>query len=106
MKRDLYESPLYTYLKLKANGDKEALPPWKDPPPPKAPKVKAPRKPKAGSRKKRKKSDAGGADDSTVTEPSVDGIIAQVTRMKAGGSDLSRLAVLLLEHLPAGDSNE
>ena len=82
----------------------EALAPWEDPPPPKVPKVKAPCKPKSSSRKKRKP-DADGADDSTATQPSVDGIIAQVTRMMAGGSDMSRLAVLLSEQPPAGDSN-
>ena len=69
------------------------------------PKVKAPRKPKAALRKKRK-SAADGADNLTATQPSLDGIIAQVTRMKAGGSDLSRLAVLLSEQPTAGDSNE
>ena len=105
LKRDLYESPLYTYLKLKANGDKEALAPWEDPPPPKVPKVKAPRKPKSASRKKRK-SDADGADNSTATQPSLDGIIEQLTRMKSGGTDLSRLAILLSEQPTAGDSNE
>ena len=104
LKHVLYNSPLYNYLKLKANGDKEALAPWQDPPPP--PKVKPPRKTKTASRKRTQKAAADGADNPTATQPSLDGIIEQLMRMKSGGKDISRLAILLSVQPPAGDSNE
>ena len=70
------------------------------------PKVKPPRKTKTASRKRTRKAAADGADNPTATQPSLDGIIAQVTRMKSGGTDMSRLALILSEQPTAEDSNK
>ena len=70
------------------------------------PKVKPPRKTKTASRKRTRKAAADGSDNPTATQPSLDGILEQLTRMKSGGTDLSCLAILLSEQPTAGDSNE
>lgn len=102
LKHELYKSSMYNYLKLKANGDKEALDPWKDPPHP--PKVKPPRKTKTALRKRTRKAADGGADGKTAKQPSLNVIFKQLTRLKSDGTDLRCLVSLLSEEPPMGDS--
>ena len=94
LKHDLYKSSIYAYLKSKANGDKDALAPWKDRPPPK---VKPPPKAKSALRKRTRKTAADDAGDQTATKPSLNDIFEHLARLQSDGADLSCLASLVLE---------
>lgn len=88
LKYELLKSPVYEYLKLKANGDKAALAPWESKPIPKA---------KTSLRKRKRPSAINEADDSSATEPSIDSIREQLAHLQSNGVNLSCLANLLQE---------